>query len=940
MEISTIFIMLCLTIISTLIIKTRYQRRTLSAIFNNELIGIAHISANGIVLDINDTMLNSFGIHDKQSIIGINVYDTITKPEIIDMLKTSISGTTKKECGYYVSVTSGKNAFLEKIAIPVNDTSPSDIIVLSIDSTAAQNTMYELSQREERLKKMIAHIPILVDAFDEQNNVLIWNKECEKVTGYTASEIINNPQALEMLYPNEKHRCDVCQSLSKTYDYRDKLFSLTAKDKSIKHINWSNISASVKIPGWKSWGIGIDVTDKLKIQEELQNAKDRAEKNAKDKILFLAKMSHEIRTPMNAILGLTNLILKTNLNAYQLENIKSVKSSAETLLKSINDILYFSKLDNKQIKLNYSPFKLEDTIHDVSNLVIQQATDKGISLYFDIANDVPEILQGDALRVGQIVLNLVNNAVKFTKRGHVYTEISLRNVVEDTAAIKFSVSDTGIGMEQEQADKLFNPFFQVDNTLSANNTGSGLGLYIAQEFVKLHGGYISVDSQIGIGSSFHFTAKFKTSLEENPTYDFKDLKNSRVFIFDNDNTAQQITKKYVGHIFSDIITVQNFDDILNFNLESPPEPCDIIILDYESIAQQGFNISCINSIANHQRVIVTAPPAYEEDIYTELQTLNFDNIASKPIFKTQLHKQMAKAIGQQTTIKPCSDSSQIEFNKIVSSLVGIHILIAEDNIINQRVLSGILKHAKITTTIANNGLEALVLTRKHKFDAILMDIQMPELNGLETTKAIRAEQTNSSTPILAMTANAFPDDIKKSLEAGMNAHITKPVHEHALFNTLALWVKTNQTDSLKTKAVLKSNIKQAAPDGKISFDLQLLKHGALPGGLTIHSLAERFGDDIELVAEALELFLSDHSNDAKVIETAIQDNALETAFKRLHLLKGVAANLGMNNIHNTITYIEEVSTSSSSHELTEALFNLKQQLENVTDTIRSWQKIS
>ncbi|CAA7617935.1 Sensor protein barA [Candidatus Terasakiella magnetica] len=580
---------------------------------------------------------------------------------------------------------------------------------------------------------------------------------------------------------------------------------------------WCRISGSAIDPSDLSRGavwMLEDVTEARAAAEALARAKDVAEDAAKTKSDFLANMSHEIRTPMNAIIGMAHLALKTELNPRQRDYVKKIQQSGQHLLGIINDVLDFSKIEAGKLEVEVSEVHLDKVLENVGNLISDKASAKGLELLFDIGPGVPLDLMGDSLRLGQVLINYANNAVKFTEEGEIVVAVRLIEDFGSDVMLRFEVKDTGIGLTEEQKGRLFQSFQQADTSTTRKFGGTGLGLAISKKLADLMGGMVGVDSVPGKGSTFWFTARLGRGKPRAPLLPEPDLCGRRMLVVDDNENARAVLVDMLSSMSFEVDAVDSGAAAIEAIREAVLDvPYEVVFLDWQMPDMDGLEVA-----EKIHQIRLPFPPhlimvtAYgREEVLKGAQAADIGEVLIKPVNPAAMFDSIMRVFASDDR-RGDEDEASEGGTLDLDGLRGVRVLLVEDNDLNQEVASEILGDAGLVVEIADNGQIAVDMVKAGTYDLILMDMQMPVMDGVTATREIRS-LGHGDLPIIAMTANAMQADKDKCLEAGMNDHIAKPIDPDAMFATLLKWRRCTAAADLPLLDLSSLGILPPAGDG-------------------------------------------------------------------------------------------------------------------------------
>jgi two-component system, sensor histidine kinase and response regulator len=781
-------------------------------------------------------------------------------------------------------------------------------LLIGTDNTARKQIEAEQKQLGQRLRDHQFYTRSLfesnIDALmttDPSGIITDVNKQMEALTDCTRDELIGAPFKKYFTDP-ERAEASIKLVLS---EKKVTNYELTARTRDGKETVVSFNATTFYDRDRRLQGVfaaARDVTERKLLDQvlqekttELENAKSVAEKANLAKSDFLSNMSHEIRTPMNAIIGMSHLALKTELTPRQRDYIKKIKGSSRHLLNIINDILDFSKIEEGKLTIEYTEFELDKVLDKVANLIAEKTSAKGVELVFDIDRNVPPNLIGDSLRLEQILINYSNNAVTFTEHGEIDIIIRLKEQTDEDVLIYCAVRDTGIGLTEEQMGRLFQRFSQADTSTTREFGGTGLGLGISKKLAELMGGEVGVNSEPGKGSTFWFTARLGKGVGQQRNLALSgDLQGKRVLVVDDNKNACQVLSDLLGGMSFKVDQVESGNVAIEAvdRAEAQGMPYEIVFLDWQMPGMDG------NETARQMRalplshmphmVMVTAFD--REEVIQGAEEAGIVDVLIKPVSPSVLFDSVIRILGGVVDGARTAGDAPTDTFKQLATIKGSRILLVEDNELNQEVATELLRDAGFIVDLAENGQIALDKLRAADYDIVLMDMQLPVMDGVTATREIRKDARFKDLPVVAMTANAMLGDRDRCMAAGMIDHVAKPIEPENLWKALLKWIKPRRSTPAAEEVK-----PQAAQDADLPSDIEGLD--------MVNGLRRVFGKK-PLYLSILRKFVAGQKFVVAEIFKAIECNFLDTAERLAHTLKGVSNIIGATGLQQQAEKLE------------------------------------
>ncbi|HUG89719.1 MAG TPA: response regulator [Planctomycetaceae bacterium] len=764
--------------------------------------------------------------------------------------------------------------------------------------------------QKARLAALVESSPDAIIIQTLAGTITDWNSGAERAYGYTANEAVGQHISLIMPDGREAECADIRARLAQ--GERLEQFETVRVRKDGRHVHASLTISPIRNSLAEITRIATierDVTRRIQIEDELRVAMERAEAGSRAQAEFLTNVSHELRTPMNAIIGMTDLALDEDLSAEVRDYLETARGSAEVLLELLNEVLDFSKLESGEFELDAELFSLSELLEATLKALALKAYEKGLELACDLAPGIPDRLIGDPLRLRQIVTNLAGNAIKFTHQGEILISVEPMALLEEEIRLKFSVRDSGIGIPKEDQQRVFQPFTQVDSSITRNYSGTGLGLAISTQLINRMGGRIWLDSEVGQGSTFHFTAQFGLTADA-PQSDaalaaehVEDLRGLPVLVVDDNETSRRIVERCLSNWSMEPVAVADGRTALEAMRDAARSGrrFPLVILDALMPEMDGFMLAdqIRQDPALAEATILMLSSADRQAFRERCRDLPIRAFLEKPVTQSDLLDSIVTALGGALPEEPRRESDRDEFPRGEP----LSLLVVEDTPANQKVVVRMLERRGHAVQVAHNGREAIDLLSQCEFDLVLMDVQMPIMDGFQATAAIRAmrDEQFRNVPIVAMTAHAMKGDRERCLAAGMDAYIAKPINARRLIRIVE-------------RLAAGSRFTLAAAGDSMTWDSETpLPLNSRPPGeappIDVAKALKRLDGDRNLLTDMAGFFNEDAPELLRKIELSLERGDAQCVQRSAHSLKGLAANFNADRAVAAAFDLEQLGES-------------------------------
>lgn len=900
---------------------------------------ICILDRSGLVHYANPALCSKFAI-SATDLIGHPLLDFLSPGKsqlklLWETLQQDQPAETEFECRNH----SGESLVLRMSVVPQDNGADesNQLLVSFVDITEQHKIAKALESQNTSYERLASNIPGFIYKFrmtpEGQFSFPYASQGCKEIFGVEPSTVVDDATPIV----NTIHPADIPQFQESVMESARQLtpWNLEARLSTVENEwKWFHAASRPELQdnGALIWeGLVMDVTDRKQAEAALAEAKEAAEASAEARAEFLANMSHEIRTPLNAIIGLNRLALATDLSPIQYDYVKKALSSSEVLLRIINGILDFSKVESGKLTIEAIEFSLNSVLENVGNILESKAAEKGLELLIDSHLDECERLIGDPLRIEQILINLCGNAIKFTEQGEILIRVELIESSDTTVKLKLIVKDSGIGLSDKQQEKIFESFTQADSSTTRKYGGTGLGLAICKRMAELMNGEIGVSSELDQGSEFFFTGVFQWAPAPTNSADILPprYQGKRVLFVDDNATSCQINEKLIASMGFQVTCVSSgnaaISELRSGRKPNPNTDYDLIVVDWDMPELDG--VETVKAIRAEEDLgeipVIMMTSAYGIDRFKSVIDQRIvDTLLNKPVIRPALVTAIDTIFGNPPPID-CKHSTHqgTQGANGGNSIAGTRILLVEDNEINQEIACTILESRDAHVTVANNGREAVenlfAADNKSHYDAVLMDLQMPEMDGFQATERIRQDPRFDQLPIIAMTAHAFESEKEKCRAVGMQDHVSKPIEPERLFSALA-----NCIDSANIRSQEEPNLPLTAKQTNSAGPENSQKLAKL-STVDIAAAKRLLNNDESLLHKLLHKFASEQADTVNKIRKQIALGDHENAARSAHKLKGVAGNLHITKVFDTAQRLEQALVDETLDEIEELLNNVE-----------------
>jgi PAS domain S-box-containing protein len=898
------------------------QRAAMQSMLDNSPVGTA-FSVQGRFGYVNPAYASMFGVREGDS--AIDIYATPEdRAEVLELMKRDGKVVNRE-----MTMRGAGGGLRDYLAtfMPMVHEGQEGVMGWMVDISERKQAELELQRNQQFMEAVLENFDAAIYVKDTRGRYTLVNSDWERITGFKRENVLGRStiELNHMGRGREYHEADMAVlaggEVVVTEDVAD-------SESGPRYFQATKVPMRENGQITGLCNVAFDVTD-------LKRAKELAEDATKMKSDFLANMSHEIRTPMNAIIGMSHLALKTGLNARQRDYIQKIQQSGQHLLGIINDILDFSKIEAGKLTVEHTDFELNKVLDNVANLIHDKTNAKGLELVFNIAPDVPDDLKGDPLRLGQILINYSNNAVKFTEKGEVGINVNLLEDHKTDVLLRFEVRDTGIGLTQEQMGRLFQSFQQADTSTTRKYGGTGLGLAISKNLAGLMGGKVGVESEPGKGSTFWFTARLgKGRPKARNLLPHPDMRGRRILVVDDNENARLVLVDLLTSMSMRIEAVDGGQAAIDAVREAARQghPFEVVLLDWRMPGMDGLqaaqNIRALGLTPEPHLLLVTAHG--REEVLKEAQGAGIEDVLIKPVNASVLFDTIIRALGGKLDDGPTTAGPGSSLEASLGAIAGARILRVEDNDINQQVASELLADAGFTVEIAADGQVALdkVLAPGAAWDIVLMDMQMPVMDGVTSASEIRKTIDAQRLPIVAMTANAMQQDRDRCTAAGMQDFVTKPIDPDELWRALLKWIKPRHAPSVASPPAQAAGAKadtsaaSRVPQGIAGLD-------------SATGLKRVMGKQASYVG-MLRKFVAGQAGTSAAIAAALDAGDWPSAERLAHTTKGVAGNIGAARIQELAGALEHaIKEKQPRPEVDALLLSLSGPLKALLDALKA-----